>query len=121
MPPPPAPGFSSEQLALIAKWIGQGAKNNSCIECDTTNVTYSTHIKPLIRDNCFGCHNGPGAGGGIGLAIYDEVKAIADNGKFIGVISHLQGYSPMPKNGSRLSDCQINMVSIWINQGAPDN
>jgi uncharacterized membrane protein len=123
MPPPPAPAFTSEQLALIQKWIGQGAKNNSCIEsgCDTANVAYATHIKPLIQNNCLGCHNGSNPGGGIGLSTYSEVKAVADNGKFFGTINHLQGYSAMPKNGNKLTDCQIKMVQIWLNQGSPDN
>lgn len=123
MPPPPYPSFTSEQLALVAKWIGQGAKNNSCIdsECDTTNVTYLTHIKPLIQNHCQGCHSGGNPSGGISLTIYNDVKAVADNGKLFGSISHLSGYSPMPQNGSKLSDCQINAVKIWINQGAPNN
>lgn len=123
MPPPPAPAFTSAQLALIAKWIGQGAKNNSCIEsgCDTTNVAYSTHIKPLIQNNCQGCHSGTNAGGGIQLVTYADAKAIADNGQFKGVIEHLSGYSPMPQNGAKLTDCQISMVNIWLNNGALDN
>lgn len=123
MPPPPAAPITSAQLTLISKWIGQGAKNNSCIAsgCDTTDVKYSTHIKPLIMNSCQGCHSGAAPGGGIELATYNGVKAIADNGQFIGAISHLTGYSAMPKNGNKLSDCQIKMVNIWINQGAPEN
>ena len=123
MPPSPAAAFTSDQLNIISKWIGQGARDNSCLEsgCDTTNVAYSTHIKPLISNNCLGCHNGSNAGGGISLSLYSDVKAIADNGKFMGTISHLTGYSAMPKNGNKLTDCQINMVKIWINAGAPNN
>ena len=123
MPPPPAAPMSSTQLALISKWIGQGAKNNSCIAsgCDTTNVKYSTHIKPLIQNSCQGCHSGVAPSGGIDLATYTGIKAVADNGKLYGSISHLTGYSPMPKNGNKLSDCQISMVNIWINSGSPEN
>jgi uncharacterized membrane protein len=123
MPPSPAAAMTNTQLSTISKWIGQGAKNNSCIEsgCDTTNVKYSTHIKPIIQNACLGCHNGASPGGGINLATYAGVKAIADNGKFFGSISHLTGYKAMPQNGNKLSDCQINMVKIWINQGSPDN
>jgi uncharacterized membrane protein len=123
MPPSPASPMTTAQLNLISKWIGQGAKNNSCIlsGCDTTNVKYSTHIKPLIQNSCQGCHSGAAPGGGINLATYAGVKAIADNGAFVGAISHLTGYSAMPKNGNKLTDCQINMVNIWINQGSPEN
>ncbi len=123
MPPLPAAAMTTEQLALIAKWIGQGAKNNSCpdIGCDTTNVKYSTHIKPLIQNTCQGCHSGAAPAGGIDLSTYAGIKAIADNGKFFGTISHLTGYKPMPQNGNKLSDCRINMVKIWINGGALEN
>lgn len=123
MPPPPAPAANSSQLALISKWITQGAKNNSCLAsgCDTTNVKYSTHIKPMVQNYCQGCHSGVAPGGGIDLSTYEGVKAIADNGKFYGSISHLSGYKPMPKNGNKLTNCQITMVKLWINQGAPQN
>jgi hypothetical protein len=123
MPPSPAPAFNSDQLLIVSKWIGQGANDNSCLEsgCDTVNIAYSTHIKPLIQNNCIGCHSGSNPGGGIGLSVYNDVKTIADNGKFMGSIDHLSGYSPKPKNGNKLTDCQINMVKIWINNGAPDN
>ncbi len=123
MPPAPAAPMTSTQLSTISKWIGQGAKNNSCIEstCDTTNVKYSTHIKPLIQNNCQGCHSGATPGGGINLSTYAGVKAIADNGKFFGTISHLTGYKAMPQNGNKLSDCQITTVKIWISQGSPEN
>ncbi|MBK7029438.1 MAG: hypothetical protein IPH45_09570 [Bacteroidales bacterium] len=123
MPPPPYPAFTSDKLALISKWISQGAKNNSCLEagCDTTNVTYLTHIKPLLQNHCQGCHSGGNPSGGIPLVIYSDAKAIADNGKFLGTINQLNGYSPMPQNSNKLTDCQINMVKIWINLGAPNN
>ncbi len=123
MPPPPAPAFTAEQRSLISTWIGQGARNNSCVEsgCDTTNVAYSTNIKPLIANNCLGCHSGSNPGGGIGLSTFQDVRAIADNGKLFGTINHLPGFSPMPRNGNKLSDCQIRMVTLWINQGAPNN
>lgn len=123
MPPPPAPSMTSDQLSLISKWIGQGAKDNSCISngCDTVNVKYSTHIKPLIQNYCQGCHSGAAPGGGIDLVTYAGVKSIADNGKFFGSISYLPNYKAMPQNGNKLTDCQILVVKLWINQGAPEN
>jgi len=123
MPPSPAAPMTNSQLTTISKWIGQGAKNNSCIEsgCDTTNVKYSTHIKPLIQNACQGCHSGAIPDGGINLASYLGVKAIAGNGKFFGSICHIATYCAMPENGNKLTDCQINMVKIWINHGAPEN
>lgn len=123
MPPPPSSPTTSAQQSAILKWISQGAKNNSCmlLECDTVNVKYSTHIKPMIVNYCQGCHNGANAGGGIDLSSYSGTKAIADNGKFMGSISHLGSYSAMPKNANKLSNCQIRTVTLWINAGSPNN
>ncbi len=66
MPPPPANPLTIEQKNNIKKWIEQGAKNNYCDEdCDTTNVTFSGTIWPVIELNCFGCHSGPEPSGNI--------------------------------------------------------
>ena len=53
MPPPPAAPLTAAQIAMINKWISQGAKNNSCGEsCDTTQFTYSGTISSIIQINC---------------------------------------------------------------------
>lgn len=123
MPPPPASPLSSSQTATLLKWIQQGARNNSCIEsvCDTTNVKYASSIKPVIQNYCQGCHSGSAPSGGIDLSTYQGVFAQASTGKLYGSISHIQGYSPMPKNGSKLSECNLAKFRIWISNGAPDN
>jgi hypothetical protein len=123
MPPYPNAPLDAGVKASILKWIQQGAKNNSCIAsgCDTTNVKYSTHIKPLIQTNCQGCHSGANPGGGLELVTYEGVKAVAQNGKLVGSISHLPGYKPMPQNGNKLSDCDIRKVQLWISNGTPNN
>lgn len=54
MPPPPNAPLSSEQIAIIRKWIAQGAQNLFCDEmCDTVNVTFSGTIWPqIIQAHC---------------------------------------------------------------------
>jgi uncharacterized membrane protein len=123
MPPAPATPINADQLALIEKWIRQGARNNSCLEagCDTSNVRYSTHILPLIQNTCQGCHSGSAPDGGIDLTTWAGVNAVAGDGRLYGSVNHLQGYSAMPKNGNPLTDCQKAMIRIWIQQGAPNN
>ena len=88
--------------------------------CDTANVTYSNYIKPLIDSRCTSCHSGGSPSGGIDLTTYDGIKVQADNGKLYGAIAQLDGYIPMPQ-GDRLSDCDINKVKIWVDNGAQQN
>lgn len=120
MPPPPASRLNNAQIELIRKWIAQGAKNLKCGDCDSTLFSYALHIKPIIDNNCLGCHNDPAPAMNINLSTHAGVKAIADNGKLYGSVAQLQGYSAMPK-GSKLSDCSIVKIKKWIDAGAPNN
>ena len=121
MPQPPAPPFTTEQKNLLKKWIEQGALNNVCNEsygqCDTSKVTYTAYIQPLVAGRCQGCHGLNNPGGGIKLTNYAEVKASAQSGKFYNSIAWSPGVSAMPKNGARLSTCQTSKVKAWINAG----
>ena len=92
----------------------------STVSCDTTNVTYSGTVKPLIEQQCLSCHSGAQPSGGIDLSTYPSVKIQADNGKLYGAIAQLDGFQPMPQ-GSRLSNCDITKVKIWVDASAPQN
>ncbi|HEY0731112.1 MAG TPA: c-type cytochrome domain-containing protein, partial [Chitinophagaceae bacterium] len=108
MPPPPKNAISPEQLNIVYKWIAQGAKNNSCSNsCDSNVFGFNGAIKPIITSKCQGCHSGSNPQGSIDLATYITIKAAVDNGKLWGSINHLAGYSPMPKNGTKLSPCEL--------------
>ena len=89
--------------------------------CDTTNISYSVKIVPVIQDNCYSCHTGAAPSGNVSLDSYAGVKAQADNGKLIGTISHAAGFSPMPQGGNKLNSCQIAIIQTWIDNGAPNN
>lgn len=85
--------------------------------CDTINMSYSANVAPIMSGSCVSCHSGNAPSGNIALETYSDVKAQADNGKLLGSIKHLAGYSPMPKGQSKLSECDINIVDAWIKQG----
>lgn len=122
MPPPPNSVLPAEQIAMIEKWIQQGAQNLFCDdeECDTTNVTYLTVVEQIINQHCYGCHNNSNPLGGLSLEGYDNVVSIANDGRLIGTITHEPGYPAMPKNGIKLSDCKILLIETWINNGLPN-
>jgi hypothetical protein len=85
--------------------------------CDTLDMSYTSNVSPIMTDNCVSCHSGGAPAGNIPLETYSEVKVQADNGKLLGSIKHEAGYSPMPKNQSQLSECDVNKIEAWINQG----
>lgn len=129
MPPPPNQRLSNEQIGLIAAWILQGAKNETCDEnptgCNTINVTYSGFVSPLLVTNCVGCHSGGAPSGGITLNAIEGVRTVALNGRLFGAISHAPSYEPMPfavpKGSVKLPQCSIDKIKKWIDDGAQNN
>ncbi|MFN8155130.1 MAG: c-type cytochrome domain-containing protein [Bacteroidia bacterium] len=122
MPPPPATRLTTAQTQLIQTWIAQGAQDLNCSgQCDTSNVTYTATIKPLVQTYCKGCHSGSAPGGGVDLSNYAGVSGSAFDGSLIGSIDHLPGWSAMPKNSAKMSDCDVAKFKIWVNAGAPNN
>ncbi len=90
--------------------------------CDTLNIKYSVQIVSTLSANCLSCHGGnASAGAGIRLGTYDEVKAQAVSGPLLNVISHVSGYSQMPKGNAKLPECRIAEIRTWIRNGAPNN
>ena len=91
------------------------------LTCDTTiSVTFATNIKPIMESNCGtnngACHNASGAG----FYQLDNIAgidaAIAD-GKFIESIKHIGSVSRMPKNSSKMDDCNIALIDKWLSTG----
>jgi len=124
MPPRGYTALTASQIALLSKWINQGALNNGCVAsvCDTTQVTYSGTIAPIFQTYCTGCHSGSApSGGGVDLTVYANVVAQANSGKLWGDVSHLNGYNAMPLGGASLSSCDLSKINAWIKAGTPNN
>ena len=89
--------------------------------CDTTNVSYANDVWPVINSNCTSCHSGGAPAGSVSLEDYDDIVVAANNGSLLGTIKHEDGWSPMPKGGGKLNDCDIAKIEKWVNDGTPDN
>ncbi len=89
--------------------------------CDTSNVTYSRTIIPILKNNCYECHSTMIASGGIILDTWEGVSLPAGNGWLVAVINHRPGFPQMPKGRDKLPDCDINQITRWVNIGYPDN
>lgn len=92
--------------------------------CNLENVTYSAKVAPILSGNCYACHgqsNAPANGAGIVLEGYDKIKVAVQNGLLVECIIHGANASPMPKNAPKLSDCKINTIRKWIEEGALNN
>ncbi|MCX6296675.1 MAG: hypothetical protein NTX97_11535 [Bacteroidetes bacterium] len=114
--------LDAKDISYIKIWIKMGAKNTSnCSGCDTSSYTYSGRIKPLITTWCVGCHNAGSPGGGYDLSTYSGLVTSIVSNRLLGTLNNSAGFSAMPKGSSKLSDCDINAVTKWINVGYPNN
>jgi len=91
------------------------------VSCDTSNVTYSLTVKPIIDDNCIVCHSQASQQGSVVLETYNDIQVYASSGQLLGAIKHESGFSPMPQGGAKLSDCNILKIEKWVSSGIPNN
>lgn len=90
--------------------------------CDTANVTFNRTITKLLSDNCLSCHsNSQAAANGNNIRLESHADVAANAVRVSGAINHLPSYTPMPKNGGKLSSCLIRQFDLWIQKGTPDN
>jgi cytochrome c5 len=88
--------------------------------CDTTSVTFSRDIKPIMDANCINCHSS----GAINLTTYEGVKAKVSDSTLYKSISYSYSGASSSKNmpsAGKLDDCSINKVKAWIDEGAINN
>jgi hypothetical protein len=89
--------------------------------CDTSAVTYSLTVKPILDANCIVCHSTASNQGNVILDSHTEAKQYAESGQLLGAIKHEPGFSPMPQGGNKLNACNISKIEIWVNAGTPNN
>jgi hypothetical protein len=97
---------------------------DSSTTCDTTNVTLSQSVMPVLQSRCLSCHGNStanGLGSGVNLQTYGKLILWVNNGKLEGSINHTRGYVAMPQGSSKIDDCSINKITAWINRGALNN
>ncbi len=125
---PPKGKLTGTQIALIYSWIQNGAENTTgcsivdsipTVECDTTNVKYSTVISPLFTSVCLSCH---GSGSDADFSSYSALSDYlsGDSQTLLNDINYVSGSTHMPPSG-KLDSCSIKKITIWIHAGYPGN
>jgi len=124
MPPRGSTQMTTTQIALIKKWIDQGALNTQCINvCDTTSFTYANAIQTILANNCGGCHGTQPGSLNVYLGDYNSAKTYITNNKdlFLKAINYsntLSTLQQMPPSAKML-DCKIIQIQKWIQNGYP--
>lgn len=124
MPPKGSAPMTTTQIALIKKWIDQGALNTQCINvCDTTTYTYSGAIQTILANNCGGCHGTMPGSLNVYLGDYASAKTYINANKtlFLNAINYsttLSAIQKMPPS-AKMVDCKIIQIQKWIQNGYP--
>jgi mono/diheme cytochrome c family protein len=119
-------------FSLLFILFSTGCVNNKkdiLFGCDSTNVSYSKTIKPILQNNCYRCHsaaNAPSLGGGNGLDNYIslinwvDTTAGSDGGILLNDVKHIGNSMPKPP-AAKLGTCDIAKIAHWISEGAKEN
>src|SRR5688572_27276681 len=87
-------------------------------DCEVTGVTYENYMKYLVEKKCISCHITNSIEPY--LDTYADVMVIVNDGRLKNVLTGSNGYPLMPYQTEGLSDCTINNVNQWIDNGAPE-
>lgn len=87
--------------------------------CDTTELVYDD-LTYIFTDICYECHKeGDTYREGIKMDDFENVRSSINTGKVLPAIKHEGPYN-MPFNQPKLSDCDIQKIEAWINDGMPE-
>jgi hypothetical protein len=88
--------------------------------CDTSNITWESKIGAIMQQNCVMCHGPDVAARGVRHDTYEAEMIVVNDGRLRGVVNHLPGYSKMPKDRGKLPECELKLINIWLDNGAPE-
>lgn len=94
--------------------------------CSPSDVSYRLEVEPILQARCYGCHdltNAPALGDGINLEGYSNLyNYLQDNAaRMVGALRWDGSGSPMPKDGTKLDNCTIAKIEVWIGEGTKNN
>lgn len=91
------------------------------IDCGGINPTYSADIKPILDASCAksGCHDAITQQDGKNFSTYAGALAVSQTPEFLGAIQHKSGFVPMPFDGPKLPDDQVELLTCWAQNGSP--
>jgi len=91
------------------------------VECDTTIVTWEHNIKEILAENCVRCHNEDLHYNDVRHDTYEHELIVVNDGRLNGVVNHLPGYPQMPYQLPQLPECELLLINLWLERGAPEN
>jgi len=101
-----------------------------CLNILIGQVDYQTQIQTIFNSNCTSCHvNGGSYFGGLDLSTYANVMNGGNSGVVVIPNDHANSYlwqrvnngEMPPEANPDLSASQVDLIALWINEGALEN
>jgi hypothetical protein len=97
-------------------------------EVNLAEVSFQQHVLPIFEQNCLKCHGGEEMEEGLDLSTVESIMAGSWNGSVVEPGDLENSYlieqivtGRMPKDAPDLSPTEIEIISAWVENGAPDN
>lgn len=99
-------------------------------QSDPPPVNYTTQVLPILRAQCFGCHQPAKAEGGYDMTTPQTLTAGGDSkdpaivphqpdaSKLLDEITIVNGAASMPQDRPPLKESEIDLIRRWISEGA---
>jgi hypothetical protein len=97
-------------------------------------VSFTQHVLPIFEQHCLKCHGGENPEGelrteeGLSLKSYEDIMAGSQNGSVVEPGNIADSYlieqittGRMPKEGDPLLPTEIEIITAWVEAGAPNN
>jgi WD40 repeat protein len=114
--------------ACLSRVAAQDAKPAAA---PAQKITYDEHVRPILREHCFSCHSADKQESDLALDTYQKAMAGGSSGEVViagdlgssrlwALVSHMEE-PKMPPRQDRLAAAKLDLISKWIEQGAPEN
>lgn len=93
-----------------------------------TTVSFANDVQPIIESRCINCHGGERVENGLNLSSYADLMAGSEHGPVVvpgdaasSKLVELVANQKMPKRGPKLTPPQVQIITEWVDAGAPNN
>ena len=85
-------------------------------------VSFSGDVFPILESRCVQCHGPSRTSGGVKVDSYDTVMTVVTPGDAAAsLLVEVVVTGDMPRRGPKLLPSEVEIISAWVNAGAPDN
>lgn len=96
-------------LLIVSSCTNDTAVPATTTECASLAASFKTDVQPVLVSKCGSCHSN--------YTSYSGVSRIVSNGQFKREVITTRS---MPPSGN-LSSSQLQLMSCWLESGAPNN